>query len=69
VKESANWIFGVRMIGNNKSIEETTKFFNNHNVDIRPFFYPINKHGHLLSIKNQDNVSELLNKEIICRIN
>lgn len=63
--ECANWIFSVRIIGNNKSIEDTTKFFNIHNVDIRPFFYPIHKHGHLTSIKNDDEISELLNKEII----
>jgi hypothetical protein len=48
-----------------KSIEETTEFFKTHNIDIRPFFYPIHKHGHLTSIKNDDEISELLNKEII----
>lgn len=63
--KSANWIFAVRIIGNNKSIEETTNFFNNKNVDIRPFFYPIQKHGHLMSIKNEDEISELLNREVI----
>jgi perosamine synthetase len=63
--ENADWIFAVRIIGNNKSIEETNEFFKNNNVDIRPFFYPINKHGHLMSIKNDDEVSELLNKEVI----
>jgi perosamine synthetase len=63
--KSANWIFGVRIIENNKTIEETTEFFKKNNVDIRPFFYPINKHGHLTSIINDDNISELLNKEII----
>ena len=63
--ENANWIFAVRIIGNNKSIEETTEFFKDNNVDIRPFFYPINKHGHLTSIENNDEISLLLNKEII----
>jgi perosamine synthetase len=63
--ESAHWIFAVRIIGNTKTIEETTTFFNSKNVDIRPFFYPIQKHGHLISIKNDDEVSELLNKEVI----
>jgi perosamine synthetase len=62
---SANWIFAIRIIGNNKSIEETNIFFKNNNIDIRPFFYPINRHGHLMSIINEDAVSELLNKEII----
>jgi perosamine synthetase len=63
--ENAHWIFAVRIIGNNKSIEEMNNFFKENNVDIRPFFYPINKHGHLMSIKNDDEVSELLNKEVI----
>ena len=63
--ENANWIFAVRIIGNTKSIVETTEFFNNNNVDIRPFFYPINKHGHLKSIQNNDEISELLNREVI----
>jgi perosamine synthetase len=63
--ENANWIFAIRIIGNNKSIEETTEFFKIHNVDIRPFFYPINKHGHLTNIENNDEISVLLNKEII----
>ena len=63
--ECANWIFSIHIIGNNKSIEETTDFFKINNVDIRPFFYPIHKHGHLMSIKNDDKISEILNKEII----
>jgi perosamine synthetase len=63
--ENAHWIFAIRIIGNNKSIEETREFFKIHNVDIRPFFYPINKHGHLTSIQNNDDTSFLLNKEII----
>ena len=63
--ENAHWIFAIRNVGNNKSIEETTEFFKGNNVDIRPFFYPINKHGHLTSIENNDEISLLLNKEII----
>jgi hypothetical protein len=63
--ENAHWIFALRIIGNNKSIEETTEFFKTNNVDIRPFFYPINKHGHLSCIENNDEISLILNKEII----
>jgi perosamine synthetase len=63
--KNAHWIFAVRIIGNNKSIEETTNFFKSNNVDIRTFFYPINKHGHLMSIENDDEISVLLNKEVI----
>ena len=63
--ENANWIFAIRIIGNTKTIAETTEFFNNNNVDTRPFFYPIYKHEHLKSIKTNDAISELLNKEVI----
>jgi perosamine synthetase len=63
--EKADWIFAIRIIGNKRTIEETTDFFKNHNVDIRPFFYPINKHQHLSSIQNNDVVSTVLNNEII----
>lgn len=63
--ESADWIFAVRIIGNEKTIEETTEFFNNSGVDIRPFFYPINEHKHLSSIENTDDVAYVLNREII----
>ena len=63
--ENACWIFAVRIIGNTKTIEEMTEFFKNNNIDIRPFFYPINRNNHLKNIKNEDKISELLNKEII----
>ena len=63
--QSADWIFALRIVNNNKSIEETTQFFKDNNIDIRPFFYPINKHGHLKDLKNIDNISYVLNKEII----
>jgi len=61
----APWIFAARLIGNSKTIEETTDFFRDNGIDIRPFFYPINKHGHLSIIENNDKISKLLNKEII----
>lgn len=63
--DNANWIFALRIIGNNKSIEETTDFFKLNYIDIRPFFYPINKHTHLSNILNNDDISFILNKEII----
>lgn len=62
---NAPWIYALRIINNNKTIEETTLFFKNNNIDIRPFFYPINSHKHLKYIKNDDKVSYLLNKDII----
>jgi perosamine synthetase len=63
--ENANWIFAIRIINNKKSIDETNEFFKINNIDVRPFFYPINKHKHLNEIENKDEVSEILNKEIL----
>ena len=55
--------FGGRYLKNTR--DETHKYFTEVGVDIRPFFYPINKHNHLSTIKNDDSCSEILNKEII----
>ena len=63
--ECSNWIFALRILNNTKTINETSTFFKNENIDIRPFFYPINKHYHLKDIPFSDNIPELLNKEII----
>lgn len=62
---NAPWIYAIRILNNNKTIEETTLFFKENGVDIRPFFYPINQHRHLKDINNQDKISEILNKEVI----
>ena len=61
---NAPWIYAIRIV-NNKSIEDTIDFFKKNNIDIRPFFYPMNSHHHLQSIKNEDEISYILNKEII----
>jgi perosamine synthetase len=63
--ENSHWIFAVRIMGNTKIIEETTDFFKIKCVDIRPFFYPINHHGHLSEIVKADETSLTLNREII----
>lgn len=63
--QSSDWIFSLRIIGNTKSIKETNDFFKNNDIDIRPFFYPINKHTHLIDIENNDINSDILNREII----
>jgi perosamine synthetase len=62
---NAYWIFGIRIIGNTRTIEETTDFFKEERVDIRPFFYSINKHAHLTNITHNDNNSIILNNEVI----
>ena len=59
------WIYALRIVDNTKTIEETCVFFKNNNIDIRPFFYPINAHEHLKMVENNDETSHILNKEII----
>ena len=61
----APWIYTLRILNNTKSIDDMINFFKENNIDIRPFFYPINAHNHLKTITNEDTISYLLNKEII----
>jgi len=63
--ENADWIFAVRIVGNPKSISETTQFFNENGIDIRPFFYPINKHAHFTDIITSDETADVLNREVL----
>lgn len=63
--ENSHWIFSLRILNNPLSIEDTYDFFKNKGVDTRPFFYPINAHGHLKNIKFDDDVSYKLHSEIL----
>jgi perosamine synthetase len=65
--ERANWMFTIEILENTRSIEELNKYFEDNNVEIRPFFYPYHYHGHLTQLlNNTDNdMSKQLNKNII----
>jgi len=63
--ENSNWIFAIRINNNTLTIDELNQFFNKHNIDIRPFFYPITSHKHLSDISFDDPNSILLNKQIL----
>jgi perosamine synthetase len=63
--KNSPWIYALRIVNNTKSIDEMTVFFKENNIDIRPFFYPINSHEHLKMVENNDETSHILNKEII----
>lgn len=63
---SSDWMFGVRVPGQT-SYALAEKYFNSHDVEIRPMFYSIFSHSHL---KNNDNIlasdctnADLLHKE------
>ena len=62
---NSHWIFSLRIVNNPFSIDDTYEFFKNKGIDTRPFFYPINAHGHLRTISFDDEVSFKLNNEII----
>lgn len=65
--ERANWMFTIQLVDNTKTIEELNKYFNDNNVELRPFFYSYHSHDHIKYISNStDNfISENLNKNII----
>jgi len=64
---SADWMFAIRINNNNKNINDITKYFLDNNIEIRPFFYPYYYHKHLKEIpnKNDNTISDELNKDII----
>lgn len=62
---NAPWMFTLRIVNNKYDINNLIDIFKKENIDIRPFFYPINNHKHLEVIKNDDSISYLLNREII----
>lgn len=61
----ADWMFAIRIKNNPFTHDETYNFFSERGVDMRPFFYPINSHGHLESIKSSDEVATQLNRDVI----
>lgn len=62
----SDWMLGIKINGN-KNFDELEKFFNSNYVDVRPMFYPINRHKHLKDIRcfGGTAVAEKLNKECV----
>lgn len=61
----SNWMYAIRIINNKMSIKETSDFFLDRGVDVRPFFYKITEHAHLKDIVCDDDIPDILNREII----
>ncbi len=57
------WMYGIRIVGS-KSYEHNKQFFDYHNIDTRPMFYPFTKHKHL-NINGKVKNSETLNREAV----
>lgn len=64
---SANWMFGLRIKGQNYDYIE--KYFTDNEIEARPLFYPIDRHKHLqnnlLVSYDTNDIGRLLNKECI----
>lgn len=62
---NANWMFGVRVP--KKKYQQAEIYFQSHDIEIRPMFYPISAHSHLCNNKNVNwndcTNAELLNQE------
>jgi perosamine synthetase len=66
--KSSDWLFGVRVPGQ-QSYDAAEAFFKSRGVEIRPLFYPLNRHKHLV---NNPNIvldgcegAEKLNRECV----
>lgn len=64
--EMSNWMFGIRIVGLN-SYDNIEKYFNEHNIEIRPMFYPMYKHKHLYNIgyTYDDTIANILSYECL----
>jgi perosamine synthetase len=62
----SNWMFGVRIIGN-ESYEKLEEFMNKNCVEIRPMFYHIHTHEHLKNIPifGGDKIAHQISKECV----
>jgi dTDP-4-amino-4,6-dideoxygalactose transaminase len=60
-------MFAIKINNNKMSIDELNKCFANHNIEIRPFFYPYKQHKHLSNLPSHSNsnISNELNSNII----
>lgn len=62
---SANWMFGVKMVGNT-SYNKMENFFITYGIETRPMFYSIRFHKHLNCINMEtDEVAQLLSNEVV----
>lgn len=58
----SKWIIGIKFL-KNLEYKDIELYFNNNNIEIRPFFYDIYKHKYLNNIKK--TISKTLNETII----
>lgn len=61
---NANWMFCLQ-IKNNESFIKVEQYCKENGIDIRPFFYDIYTHKHLIDIKKLDNRINKISNEVI----
>lgn len=64
--EHSKWMYGIK-IPDNKSYEQSKRFFDSVGIETRPMFYPMSYHKHLRIYANEMNEhnSVTLNNEIV----
>ncbi len=65
---NANWMFGIR-VPSQRSYDEAESFFKARGIEIRPMFYPISAHKHLINNPNvmssDCSFADILNRECL----
>src|SRR5699024_6486526 len=61
--ERAHWMFPIYVHG--KSYDDMESHMKEHGIDVRPFFYPINMHHHLITLGTDDPISVDLSTHIV----
>jgi dTDP-4-amino-4,6-dideoxygalactose transaminase len=65
----SKWMYGIRIFDRKESFEVKQAFFNSRGIDIRPMFYTIGNHKHLINNKDvmicNDKFGEDISKSTI----
>ena len=51
------WLFGIKFKNKYSTYNKIEKYFNEHNIEIRPFFYSYSNHYHLKNIKSLSDIN------------
>lgn len=64
--EHSNWMFGVK-IKNKSNFNDAESFFKSNYIEVRPMFYPINKHEYLkdIPVVGGSYIAECLNNQCV----
>lgn len=64
--QHSNWMFGVKINSDKMNYSDAEMYFNENFIEVRPMFYPLNRHGHLKEIPcDSYEAAELLNSKCL----